>query len=367
METILVVLIFGAGFIVLPLGLLYIFSVRPIMEYIRCTEPAEGKILNIEKTVDYSRRSNLGRRRKVSYEATCEYYYDGEKYTSEVVSPGRKFKVSEGEQLSFFVNPKNPLETHMKYKTALFENAFVTLFLLSFVVVGIMTIPQLAMQEPNDNLDATHIEEQVSNQGSQVGSESGTQVDSQNSVGQVGAGTQVGSQSSSAQEGTQAGDAQTGQNNAATATVNPETLILSNKNTKSDMNLNYIKKAKKVTVGGVNLYVPIAYNLVSEDTSGHEYKDIVTGDVFFIRVGDTTKDIDKHHSEIRNEIMEKNEIATFDTYTYNGNNFLVTHRTEGRRKLFVIAVNEKKNVYIEYEPSTKSTLEFRDLLSSIIF
>jgi hypothetical protein len=133
------------------------------------------------------------------------------------------------------------------------------------------------------------------------------------------------------------------------------------------MNLNYIKKAKKVTVGGVNLYVPIAYNLVSEDTSGHEYKDIVTGDVFFIRVGDTTKDIDKHHSEIRNEIMEKNEIATFDTYTYNGNNFLVTHRTEGRRKLFVIAVNEKKNVYIEYEPSTKSTLEFRDLLSSIIF
>lgn len=342
METIIIVIILAFSFILMPLAFFYIFVVMPLKKRIRCSELVEGTIKWIDKEVRTSYDSEGRHHHGVFYIATCEYYYGGKEYTSTVESMNKKFKVSKGEVLQFYINPKNPLETYYRNARQVIKMFIFTAFFTVFICGGVVAIKDFI--KPSNEAATV---EQVKN--TDETNSSNTDYDSKNEDL-----SKINTENNEIMD------------EDLSEIENIYNRIILNKSSNNDMNNLFIKKARKVSHVDVSFYIPESYELEDGNEVESTYVDSETGEQFKITVGYTEFTKKKANAIAKKELKE-NPVQKFtDYYIYNGYKYKMMYSSGTSRIVYVLCLANNKTVFIKYVPSKNTQIDLRDILSTMV-
>lgn len=343
MGDVITYIMLAFGFVGMPLLFFYIIVIKGYQKVKRCSVPMRGLVIDLreEKRVT----SDSDGHRSVHYVkiATCQYDYAGKNYESDVEYPSRRYGGDINEYVEFTINPQNPYETYIKPKGLFVSYGFVTVLLLLFVVVGISQIINMAILDK----DTTRFNQADTNNNNQIHGNNIDPVDTTNE------------------------NIITGMSDSSLAIYgelekkNIEDVLAAKKS--DDMSYEYKEKAMLMELNGVSMYIPNTFSLQQKKPNTYTYFNSTTKEEIAITVGYNSRSEDKTLNILRTYASKNYKLGEVDNYMFNGNSFEMYTSTnnKGDYSLVVISVKKSKKLYITYNSGLASTVDFRDVISSI--
>jgi hypothetical protein len=352
-------ILFSVICIGIPLLLVSFMIIKPLIIRSRYSKQVIGKVVDVYSSDNYHRNSDCNKKGIIAYIATCNFEIEETSYTVEVVSR-KKIYVSAGDELVFYINPRDPFNTYLKDEYDIIKYIVVATVAINLMVY-VLPITLKSMIIGGDYYYLQQEEwqkEQIKEEKWLKELEEKRKIEKEEKERQE-------AKEQAAKDMKEKIEQEKEKNESKD---NDDMIINTKKPIKRVWSKNTIKKVDMAE--GVSFYVPNSYKLYTNDDYKKHFMCEDTDDSLILDVGRASGTVKEELNEVIEDIKGYTlikKITKIDTYVFNGNKMFILHSDDPNGTLHIVTMKEDIKIHISYRPDKKSPLDVRSILKTLKF